>query len=106
MTDTTIRPTNQPIKQNRRKAAYKGSMSLAMLAAIISSYVMTQLSLAGVDFTAFGVDSELVKSTIIGQLVIFFGWATPTNIIHFIKTAIAFIYESIDGIRRASHGKE
>lgn len=104
MTDTSLVNTAR-IKEV--KPAIRSSISQAMFAAIISSYVMTRLSLAGVDFTTLGMDSELVKATIVGQLVVFFAWATPKNVVSFIRASILFVRNSYVSLRQAAvEGKE
>lgn len=85
----------------------RSSIVLAMLAGIISSYCMNKLSLAGVNFETLGVSSEIVKSTIVGNLVVFFAWATPTNIVNSIRATIIWCRNSwLSIILAAEQGKE
>lgn len=97
--------TDTPLKDDKPPA--RASILQAMIAAIVSSYVVTRLSLAGVNFETLGVSSEIVKSTIVGQLVVFFGWATPTNIVSSLRASILFIRNSYLSLRQAAEsGKE
>jgi hypothetical protein len=66
-----------------------------MVASWAASYAMTQLSLHGVDFAVVGIDSEMVKSTIVGGLVGALTWATPRNIVQSITDTILFCKEAI-----------
>lgn len=98
MTDTTIKD---------EKVAPKSSIFQAMIAAAVASYFVTQLSLAGVNFETLGVSSELVKATIVGQLTVFFGWATATNVVTSLRTSILFVRNSYLSLRQAAEqGKE
>lgn len=72
-----------------------GKLGAAMAASWAASYAMTQLSLHGVDFTEFGVNSEIVKSTIIGILVGFFTWVTPKHLVQSVTDAIIFCRNAI-----------
>ena len=72
-----------------------GKLGAAMAASWGASYAMTQLSLHGVDFTEFGVNSEIVKSTIVGGLVGAFTWATPHNLVQSITNAILFCKNAV-----------
>ena len=55
----------------------------------ISSYILTQCSLRGVNFTELGVDSEIVKSSITGVIVGFV--VTPKNLVYTIVDGILFV---------------
>lgn len=78
-----------------------GKVGASIVAAWLSSYTMTQLSLHGVDFTELGVSSEIVKSTIIGILSGFFVWVSPQHLIQAITDAILFCRNAIKQWREA-----
>lgn len=80
MTDTTNQPVN----------GY-GKLGAAIVASWAASYAMTQFSLHGVDFTEFGVNSEIVKSTIVGALVGLFTWASPSHLVGAVSNVILFV---------------
>lgn len=77
------------------------------MAAILASFLVNQLSLAGVNFETLGVSSEIVKSTIVGNLVVFFAWITPSNVAMGVRNAILFIRNTWQSWRSAAeNGKE
>lgn len=79
----------------------------SILAAMVSSYFMTQLSLHGVDFETMGISSEIVKSFFIGSLVGFFAWVTPKNLVSAVRDVILFWRDSWKSWRDAANeGKE
>jgi hypothetical protein len=78
-----------------------GKVGASVVAAWLGSYTMTQLSLHGVNFEELGVSSEIVKSTIIGTLVGFITWASPSNFVHVLIDIIIFCKDSIRQIRSA-----
>lgn len=85
----------------------KSSVIQAMLAAILASFLVNQLSLAGVNFETLGVSSEIVKSTIVGNLVVFFAWVTPANIATGVRSTILFTRSTWLSWRSAAEdGKE
>lgn len=85
----------------------RSSVIQAMLAGILSSFLVNQLSLAGVNFETLGVSSEIVKSTIVGNLVVFFAWATPVNIAASVRNSILFTRSTWQSWRSAAEdGKE
>lgn len=67
------------------------SIGASFLAAGVTSYLMTQASLHGVNFEVFGVSSEVVKATIIAHLVAFFTWASPANVSATVRGAIVYV---------------
>ena len=73
----------------------------SIIASWAASYAMTQLSLHGVDFTEAGINSEIVKSTIIGALVGFFTWLTPKHLVQSVTDAIIFCRNAIKEWRDA-----
>lgn len=99
MTDVTLKSDDKP--------QAKGSILQSMIAAFIASYFVNKLSLAGVNFETLGVSSELVKAAIVGQLTVFFGWATATNIVNSLRASILFVRNSYLSLRQAAEqGKE
>ena len=72
-----------------------GKLGAAIAASWVASYAMTQLSLHGVDFSEFGVSSEIVKSTIIGGLVGAFTWITPRNLVQSVTDVILFCRDAV-----------
>ena len=87
---------------NAGNAGNGGKIGAAFLAAWGASYIMTQMSLHGVDFKVMGVDSEIVKSTIIAHLVTFFVWATPRNLLAWFIGVIRAIKDAIHQIKDAT----
>ena len=83
-----------------------GKLGAAVAASWLASYAMTQMSLHGVNFTEFGVDSEIVKSTIIGGLVGFFTFLTPRNFVESITNTILFCKEAITEWKNAINKPE
>lgn len=82
-----------------------GKLGAAFFAAFIGSYVMTQLSLRGVNFEVLGVSSELVKSTIVAHLVTFFVWLTPRNMVEWITEVIIFWKSAFKKWRNAANNE-
>ena len=72
-----------------------GKVGASIVAAWVASYIMTQASLHGVDFSLLGVSSEIVKSTIIGVLSGFFTWLTPKAFVQSVTNAIVFGRQTI-----------
>jgi hypothetical protein len=93
MTDAT---TNAP------KAGGIGKIVSGILAAGLTSYFMNWCSLKGVNFALFGVDSEIVKSTLIGSLAGVFVGLTPQHIVQEIVDAILFLRSSYRKICKAA----
>ena len=87
MTNLTKSP-DSTIRTGRDK------LIVGFLAAWGASYIMTQLSLSGVNFELMGVDSEIVKSTIIAQLVTLFISITPRNVVEYVRDSIIFVRRS------------
>lgn len=55
----------------------------------LTSYILTQCSLRGVDFSTSGIDSEIIKGTINGTIVGFV--VAPRNIIYTLCDGILFV---------------
>lgn len=83
MTDLTITPT---VKQSGSGKTISG-----IAIAILSSYFVNWLSLRGMDFKTLGVDSELIKASIVGTLTGSFVAFTPQNIVAQIVDIIRFL---------------
>jgi len=95
MTDTLPQPTGY------------GKTGAAIISAFVASFIMTQLSLSGVNFEVMGISSEIVKSLIIGHLVGFFTWLTPTNFVMGVRSAILFVRSALKSWHdAATDGKE
>lgn len=71
-----------------------GKVGSSILAAALSGYIVNRFSLHGVDFTEFGVPSEVVKASLEGTLVGFFVWLTPQNFVDGLVSAITFCKSS------------
>lgn len=78
-----------------------GKIGASIVAAWAASYLMTQLSLHGVNFTELGVPSEIVKSTLVGTLVGFFTWISPSNLVDSVTEAIVFCKDAISEWKKA-----
>ncbi len=78
-----------------------GKVGASVIAAWVASYIMTQCSLRGVDFSILGFSSEIVKSTIIGVLSGFFTWLSPKNFVQSVTDAIVFSRNAIKEWRDA-----
>lgn len=76
-----------------------------ILAAAVTSYFMNWCSLRGVDFKILGVDSEIVKSSLIGTLSGIFIGFTPHNFVQSVVAAILFIRGSWRKIEDAATTK-
>lgn len=83
-----------------------GKVGSSILAAALSGYIVNKFSLHGVDFTEFGVPSEVVKASIEGTLVGFFVWLTPQNFIDEVVCFIVFLRASWRKIRNAANGDD
>lgn len=80
-----------------------GKIWSGVVAAGLVSYGMNWLSLHGVNFELLGIDSEVVKSSIIASIA---GGAiklTPENIVQQIKCFIIFIRRSVQEIKDAAN---
>lgn len=88
--------------QTNTKPTVNSSTTSAIISAIVASYLMTQFSLAGVNFETLGVSSELVKSTSIGVLVGFFAWLTPNNIVISLRNVIIFVRTAKESLTKAA----
>lgn len=76
-----------------------------VIAAGMSSWLLTWCSLHGVDFKTFGVDSELIKSSITGSLVGFF--IAPDSCLNSIRDFLIWCYDWARSLRTAAtEGKE
>lgn len=92
MTDTTL-PTGPSIMKGGL-----GKVASGILAAGLSSYIINQFSLHGINFElamdavpGVKVSSEFVKSSLEGTLVGFFVWVTPAHIVQLVKDGIIFV---------------
>ena len=84
-----------------------GKTGAAIISAFVASFIMTQLSLSGVNFEVMGVSSEIVKSLIIGHLVGFFTWLTPTSFVMAVRGGILFVRSAFKSWHdAATDGKE
>lgn len=83
MTDTTLK-SDAP--------GGKVTILAIIISAWLASYIMTQCSLHGIDFKTFGVDSEMVKSTIIAYVVAFI--SKPKTFVSTISDGILFVRET------------
>lgn len=83
MTDTSIKPD---------VPGGKVTVLAIIISAWLASYIMTQCSLHGIDFKTFGVDSEMVKSTIIATAVSFI--SKPKTFVSTISDGILFVRET------------
>lgn len=97
--------SNQP--QDQASAGKLNDFTRLVVGAVgggLSSFLLTQLSLHGVDFKELGIDSEIVKSaitaTIVGLLV------APRNILFTIRDSILFARYALKIIWDAFLGKK
>lgn len=79
-----------------------GKIVAGILAAGATSYIMNWFSLHGVNFEVFGVDSEIVKSSLIGTLAGVFVGLTPQHLVQNIVSFIYFIRQSYRDIISAA----
>jgi len=86
---------------NTTPSTGNGKIWASVVAAWLTSYTMTQLSLHGINFEELGVSSEIVKSTIIGILVGCITWLSPENLLHSTIEAIIFCKDAVRQIRAA-----
>lgn len=86
MSDMTNKPNQLAAQEEGKKGL--GKVSAGIITCILSSYIMNQASLHGVDFKLMGLSSELVKATIDGTVVGILVGLTPTH----------FVASLVDGI--------
>lgn len=77
-----------------------------ILAAGITSYTMNWFSLHGVDFKTLGMDSEVVKASLIGTIAGTIVGFTPQNFVEAIKDGILFGRASLKKWEDALNGKD
>lgn len=95
-------PTNQEIAVSKGKIGH-GKIVSGIIAGILTSYLMNQASLHGINFELLGVSSELVKSTIDGSLVGIIIGLTPSHFVAAICDAKVFIKTSFKQISEAGN---
>lgn len=100
MTDTG--PSNQQIATAEGKAGH-GKIVSGIIAGIITSYIMNQASLHGINFELLGISSEIVKSTIDGSLIGVIIGLTPSHFVAALCDMIIFFKTSIKQIREAGN---
>lgn len=89
MTDTNA-PTNQQIAAAEGKKG-SGKIVSGIVAGIMTTYIMNQASLHGVNFQLLGISSEFIKSAIDGCLIGVFVGLTPTHFAAAVTDAIVFV---------------
>lgn len=93
MTDSTSSLNNQQIAQIEKRSGF-GKIAAGMLAAGISGYIMTQLSLHGTNFELLGLSSEIVKSQIVAALTGLFVAFTPKHFVAGVTDGIVFVKQT------------
>lgn len=88
--------------EETKKEGGVGKIVAGILAAGVTSYIMNWCSLHGINFQTFGVDSEIVKSTLIGTIAGVFVGFTPAHLVQDIIDAILFIRSSYRKICNAA----
>jgi hypothetical protein len=78
-----------------------GKLAAAIISAGVASYIVNRLSLNGVDFTALGVSSEIVKASLVGTLVGFLTGLTPQHVVDEMATVIVFFKNAFKQLRNA-----
>lgn len=89
MTDMSSTPNQQLARDEGKKGL--GKIGSAIIGSILTTYIMNQASLHGVDFTLYGIPSELVKSTIDGTIIGTLVGFTPSHFTAAITDGILFI---------------
>lgn len=97
MTDPST--TKQQIATEEGKLGF-GKIAAGFLACGLSSYIMNQLSLHGVNFEediipGVKVSSEIVKSSLEGTLVGFFIYLTPQHFVAFVSDVLIFTKQTL-----------
>ena len=77
-----------------------------IIASGCASYAMNWFSLHGVDFSQMGMDSEFVKSTIVGAVTGFLAGITPNSVLATITNAITWFRTARTEIRDAATGSD
>lgn len=90
--------TNRQIAVDQGKLGF-GKIAAGFLACGVSTYVMNQLSLHGVNFEediipGVKLSSEIVKSALEGTLVSLFVGMTPSHFVAFVKDGIVFVKQT------------
>ena len=80
----------------------KSKVVAGIIAAGVTSYLMNWCSLHGVDFKVFGLDSELIKSSLVGTIAGTVIGFTPKNIVQDIVNIIIFVRLSYRKITSAA----
>ena len=94
--------TNVQDATNQGKTGF-GKMSASVFAGFLSSFLMNQASLHGVDFTLAGVPSEVVKSGLDGALIGFFVWVTPQHFVAWTVDTVLFFKDWSKQLRNAAN---
>lgn len=79
-----------------------GKIVAGILAAGTTSYIMNWCSLNGIDFAVLGVDSEIVKASLIGTLSGVFVGLTPQHVVQETIDIILFVRASYQRIVQAA----
>ena len=83
-----------------------GKMGIGILSGFLSTFLMNQASLHGVDFTLAGVPSEVVKSGLDGALVGFFVMLTPQHFVAWTVDTVLFFKNWWKQLRNAANQGE
>lgn len=78
-----------------------GKLVTGFIATGISIYTMNYFSLHGINFQLMGVDSEIVKASIIALVTTFLTWLTPQHVVDKITAAIVFLKRAKQQINNA-----
>lgn len=93
-------PTNQQIAEDQGKPGL-GKIGAGILSGFLTTFIMNQASLHGVDFTVEGIPSEVVKSGLDGALIGFFVTLTPQHFVASVADSIIFVKRSLRSWRDA-----
>lgn len=78
-----------------------GKAWVAAAATFGATFGMNYLSLHGVDFSVWGISSEIVKSSIEAGLLLFLTWLTPDHLVDSVVRSILWVRMSARRIWRA-----
>lgn len=97
--------SNQQIAQDQGKPGF-GKIVAGVFSGFLTTFIMNQASLHGVDFTVDGVPSEVVKSGLDGALIGLFITATPSHFVASVADAIVFVKQSLRSWKEAWSSNE
>ena len=72
-----------------------GKMGIGILSGFFTTFLMNQASLHGIDFTVYGVSSEVVKSGLDGAIIGSLVYLTPAHFVAAITDVIIFTKQTL-----------